>query len=288
MNAAAENAQPISAPRRNSWLRFARRTLVVLLFAYLAIVVLLMIFEESLIFFPAKYPDGDWNPAGLIFEDAWFEAADGTKLHGWFMPHDLPRAVALFAHGNAGNLSHRADLFQALHQLGIAVLAFDYRGYGRSEGSPNEAGVIADGRAARKWLANRAGVPEQGIILMGESLGGAVAVMLASEVPARALVLENTFSSVPDVAAFHYPGLPIKTFIRTRLDAAAAIKNYHGPLLQFHGDCDTIVPISLGRKLFAAANEPKRLVVIPGCDHNDARSRQFFESLDKFLDELKN
>jgi fermentation-respiration switch protein FrsA (DUF1100 family) len=272
--------------RRAGALRIAWRVLRVLLVVYLLIVLLLMIFEESLIFFPSKYPDGAWNPPELTFEDAWFEAADGTKLHGWYVPHDRPRAVALFAHGNAGNLSHRADLLQALNRLGVAVLAFDYRGYGRSGGSPNEEGVLADGRAARKWLAERAGVPEKDIVLMGESLGGGVAAILAAEAPSRGLVLENTFSSIPEVAAAHYPGLPVKMLMRTRFDAATAIKSFHGPLLQFHGDCDTIVPFALGKKLFDAANEPKQFVAISGCDHNDPRSRQFFEELNRFLDDL--
>ncbi|HEY2761113.1 MAG TPA: alpha/beta hydrolase [Pirellulales bacterium] len=256
-----------------------------MLIAYLLIVLLMMFFEESLLFFPAKYPDGDWNPPGLAFEDAWFDAADGTHLHGWFVPCEHPRAVALFAHGNAGNLSHRADLLEKLHQMGVAVLEFDYRGYGRSAGQPTEAGILADGRAARTWLAKRAGVPESEIVLMGESLGGAVAVQLASETTARGLVLENTFSSAPDVAAFHYPWLPVK-MMRTKLDSASAIGKYHGPLLQVHGDADTIVPIRLGQKLFEAANEPKQFVVIHGGDHNDPRTRQFFTTLDQFLDQL--
>ena len=181
-----------------------------LLLAYLLIVLAMMFLENSLLYFPAKYPDGDWNPPGLVFEDAWFNAADGTELHGWFVPCENPRAVALFLHGNAGNMTHRDDMLRELHRLGVAVLAFDYRGYGRSEGSPTEAGILADGRAARKWLAERAGIPESEIVLMGESLGGAVAVQLAAEAPARGLVLENVFCSLPDVAAFHYPWLPVQ------------------------------------------------------------------------------
>src|SRR5262245_53168602 len=112
--------------------RLARRiwrVVRVLLIAYLLIVILMMFLEESFLFFPTRYPDGDWKPSGLVFEDAWFKAADGTHLHGWFVPHGQPRAVALFAHGNAGNLSHRSDMLRALHELGVAVLAFDYRGY---------------------------------------------------------------------------------------------------------------------------------------------------------------
>jgi hypothetical protein len=246
----------------------------------------MMFKEESLLFFPTRYPDGIWHPLGLEFEDAWITTADGVRIHGWYIPCENPRVVALFAHGNGGNLSHREDYYRELHRLGVAVLAFDYRGYGRSEGSPTEAGILADGRAARAWLAKRAGVPESQIVLMGESLGGAVAVHLASEASARALILENTFSSAPDVGAFHYPWLPIKLLMRTKLDSASLISKYHGPLLQTHGDADTIVPISLGRKLFDAANEPKQFVLIAGGDHNDMRTPQWHAALDQFLNSL--
>jgi hypothetical protein len=258
-----------------------------LLIVYSLVVVMMMLREETFLYFPVKYPEGDWNPPGLVFEDAWFDAADGTHLHGWFVPCEHARAVALFAHGNAGNLSHRAELLADLHRLGVAVLAFDYRGYGRSAGSPTEAGVLADGRAARAWLAKRAGISESDLVLMGESLGGAVAVQLAAEAPARGLVLENTFSSAPDVAGFHYPWLPVK-LMRTKFDSASAIAKYHGPLLQVHGDADTIVPIRFGQKLFAAANEPKRFVIISGGDHNDPRTPQFFQAVHQFLESLPN
>lgn len=287
MDARAEQARRLNAdstlPRSIAW--GVWRVLRLVLVAYLLIVLLMMILEESFLYFPTKFPDGDWHPPGLAFEDAWFDAADGTHLHGWFVPCENPRAVALFAHGNAGNLSHRADYLFALHRLGVAVLAFDYRGYGRSAGSPTEAGIMADARAARTWLAKRAGIPESDIVLMGESLGGAVMVQMAAEVPARGLVLENTFTRARDVAGVHYPWLPVQ-LMRTQLDSAAQIGKYHGPLLQAHGGADTIVPYQLGRQLFDAANEPKQFVTIKGGDHNDPRTPQFYQALDQFLKDL--
>jgi uncharacterized protein len=273
-------------PRLPTAVRKSWRIIRILLIAYLLILILMMFFEESMLYFPEKYPGGYWTPAGLQFEDAWFTAADGTKLHGWYVPHEKPRAYALFSHGNAGNISGRDDVLRELHRLGVAVLAYDYRGYGRSEGAPNEQGVLADGRAARTWLAKHAGVQESAIIMMGESLGGAVSAILAGEAPARGLVIENSFSSAPEVGAFHYPWLPIKQFMRTQLDAAKAIKNYHGPYLQVHGTADTIVPFSIGKQLFAAANEPKQFVEISAGDHNDPRTPQFYAALDKLIDSL--
>jgi len=258
-----------------------------LLAGYLLVLVLLMFLEESLIFFPARFPEGDWEPPGLRFEDAWFQAADGTRLHGWYVPHSAPRARVLFCHGNAGNVSHRAGIVQMLqHHTGVAVLVFDYRGYGRSEGKPHEPGILADARAARAWLARRENIPESEIVLMGESLGGAVAVELAATDGARALILENTFSSLPDVAAHYYPWLPVRRLLRTRLDAAARIAAYHGPLLQSHGDADTIIPIEFGRRLFEAAHQPKQFLTLPGLDHNDPHPPSYYDALAAFLDRL--
>jgi fermentation-respiration switch protein FrsA (DUF1100 family) len=254
------------------------------LFAYFAMVIGMVLLENSLIFFPSAYPVGNWKPFSLAFEDAWFEAADGTKLHGWYVPVDEPRAVVLFAHGNAGNLSDRAEVVADLtKRLRVSLLIFDYRGYGRSEGTPSESGVLSDGRAARDWLARRAGIEPAQVVLYGESLGGAVMVDLAARDGARGLVVESTFSSLPDVAAYHYRWLPVRLLMRSRLDSVAKIGAYHGPLLQIHGDADTIVPIALAQRLFAAANEPKQFAVIPGGDHNDPRRAAFFRAFDQFV-----
>jgi len=256
---------------------------------YLVVLLAFMALEDSLLFFPSKYPEGDWSPRGLAFEDAWFSAPDGTRLHGWYVPAENPRAQVLFAHGNAGHLAHRADLARVLAQeMGVSVLMFDYRGFGRSEGKgPNEAGVLTDARAARAWLAQRAGVKERDIVLMGESIGGAVAVDLAAD-GARGLILENTFSSLPDVAGFHYPWLPIRLLLRSRFDSAQRITGYQGPLLQCHGDVDEIVPMKFGRRLHDAANGPKEWIEIQGGSHNDPRSEEWLRAIDQFFGRLPN
>ena len=219
--------------------------------------------EKSIVFAPNRYPDGDWRPAGLAFEDAWFTAKDGTRLHGWYAPHEQPRAVVLYCHGNGGNVALWADVLRILHdRLGVTAMGFDYRGYGRSEGTPSEAGVLADARAARTWLAQRAGVAENQIVLMGRSLGGAVAVDLATD-GARGLVLESTFTSMPDVGQAMLPYLPVRLVMRTQFNSLAKIGKYHGPLLQSHGTGDRLIPYAMGRQLFAAANEPKQFMRSP-------------------------
>lgn len=243
-----------------------------------------MFFEESLIFVPARHPVGEWRPRGLKFEDAQFEAADGTALHGWYVPCKDRLAAVLLCHGNAGNVTNRAELLRALHdRVGVSVLCFDYRGYGRSEGSPDETGVLQDARAARTWLAQRAGVAEGDIVLMGRSLGGGVAVDLAATDGARGLILESTFTSLPDVAGAHVAWLPAKTLMRNRLDSIEKIGNYRGPLLHSHGDADRLIPFEQGQRLFAAANGPKRFVTIAGGDHNDPQSEEYYRALDEFF-----
>jgi uncharacterized protein len=270
---------------RKAWLWQILRLIRFAATVYLLVLVILMFFEESLIFIPSRYPEGDWRPSGLAFEDAKFQAADGTKLHGWYGPHAKPRAVILFCHGNAGNVTHRAEILWKLNNdVGASVLIFDYRGYGRSEGKPNETGILSDARAARAWLAKRENIAEKDIVMMGESLGGAVAVDLAAKDGAKGLVLISTFTSVPDVAAYHYPVFPVRLLMRTRLDAVGQIANYKGPLLQMHGEADTIVPFKIGRQLFDAANEPKQFLVFPNHDHNDTLPDHFFQTLKTFLD----
>jgi uncharacterized protein len=262
----------------------AWRTGRVFLIAYLVLLFVMMRLENSMIFFPLNLPDDNWAPRGIAREDVWFQATDGTKIHGWYVPHSQPRAVILFCHGNGGNITHRTDVIRTLRdRLDATVLIFDYRGYGKSEGKPDEAGVLADARAARTWLAKRAGVAEERIVLMGESLGGAVAVDLAAD-GARALILENTFNALPDLAAHHYPWLPVRLLMRTQFNSAAKIRNYHGPLHQSHGDRDSIVPLQFAKRLFDAANEPKQFLLIEGADHNDGRSLRYYDKLREFLD----
>lgn len=283
-------AKPPPAPMLKRWQRrvLVRLVLYPLLFL-IAVIGSLMWLEESLIFFPAKYPEGNWEPLGLSFEDAHFSTEDGVKLHGWYVPHKNPRAVILYCHGNAGNLTHRASMLEMLHDdVGASVLILDYRGYGRSEGSPNEKGVLADARAARAWLADREGIAEHEVVLMGRSLGGAVAVDLAAKDGAKGLILESTFTSIPDMATHIYPWLPIRALIRNRLDSLSKIVEYDGPLLQSHGDADSIVPYDSGQQLFEAANEPKQFVSLSGAGHNEPLPRSYYSRLGQFLDSLNH
>lgn len=244
-------------------------------------------FERSQIYQPAAYPAGDWNPPGADFEDAFFQSEDGTHLHGWYFDHPQPQAVVLFAHGNAGNLTGRYDMIRELRDRHrVSVLIFDYRGYGRSAGTPEEAGILQDARAARRWLANRARVSESDIVLMGRSLGGGVATDLAASDGARALILISTFTSLPDLARHHMPLVAASVRMTNRLDSLGKIGDYSGPLLQCHGDADELIPIEHALELFGAAPGPRQFVTVPGGGHNDPLSEEFHESFDQLLDSL--
>lgn len=242
--------------------------------------------DERLLFFPVKYPDGDYAPSGLRVDDAWFQSADGTKLHGWYCPVERPTAVLLYCHGNGGNLTYDAPLLRFFQlYLKATVLEFDYRGYGRSEGRPTAEGVVADARAARAYLARKAGVSESQIVLMGRSLGGAVAVQLTTDVRPRGLVLESTFSSLKEMAKHHYPLLS-GVVPADKLDSAAALARYDGPLLQSHGDADRVIPFASGEALFLTAKGKKEFFRIPKGDHNDQNPPEYYSKLISFVAEL--
>ena len=171
--------------------------------------------------------------------------------------------------GNAGNRAYRSGLARAFREHGVAVLLFDYRGYGGNEGRPTEAGLAFDARAARAYLATRADVDPQRVVYFGESLGAAVAIGLAVEHPPAALVLRSPFTSLADVGRLHYPFLPVRWLLRDRFQSLERIAQIASPVLVIAGDRDSVVPLEQSRQLYAAASAPKRLVIISGADHND-------------------
>lgn len=242
--------------------------------------------DELLLFRPTKFPQGEWEPKNLKYEDVWFTAADGVKLHGWFCPHDEPVATVLYVHGTGGNLSDRRFLLKLLQtELRLSVFIFDYRGYGRSAGVPSVPGALLDAKAARAEVARVAGVDPQDIVLMGRSLGGAIAIQLAAEEAPRGLIVESSFSSLKDMATLHFPNLAW-IVPADKLNSVAAISNYSGPYLQSHGDADTLIPFDSGKALFEAANHPKQFIRIPRANHNDPQSRAYYRALGRFLNSL--
>ena len=249
--------------------------------------------ERYLIFFPEKEIFQEPASRGLDFEDVYFEASDGVRLHGWYVPGPGESTLVWF-HGNAGNISNRVDNIAELHdRLGVNVFIFDYRGYGRSEGTPSEEGTYLDGDAAMSYLGSREGVDRGKIVLFGRSLGCAVAAEMATRHEAYAVILESAFTSVPAMAGRVYPFLPgigllTRTFVKTKYDTLSKLKDIRAPIMLLHGDRDGIVPNDMGVELFEAANPPKRFYTIEGADHNDTYlvgGRAYYEALGSFLDD---
>jgi len=251
--------------------------------AYVGVIIVLMALERYLIFHPAKASDS-WEPPGAQVQDVELEM-DGARLHGWWAPLKGARCAVLFCHGNAGNLSHRGYAIERWHRtMQASVLLFDYPGYGRSEGTPDESGCYRAAEAAYQWLVKSAGVTPEHVIIVGESLGASVAVETARHHDHEALVLISGFTSVPDMAGVTFPLLPLRWLVRNRFDNLAKISECKRPVFIAHGTADRIVPYWMSKKLFEAANEPKRLFTMPDRDHNEPPGEDFYRALGEFLE----
>ena len=235
---------------------------------YVGLTLLLFVFQERFIYFPTKTITATPATIGLEYEPVQIKTEDGYKLSGWFIPVENAADVVLFFHGNAGNISHRLESIAFFHRLGLNVLIIDYRGYGQSEGWPNEAGTYRDAEAAWRYLLEIKGYKPEQIIIFGRSLGGAVAAWLAQQHPPKALILESTFTSVPDMGASQFPFLPVRTLARVQYNTQARLSHLHIPVLIVHSPDDDVIPYSHGRQLFDAANEPKEFLQLLG-RHND-------------------
>jgi fermentation-respiration switch protein FrsA (DUF1100 family) len=212
------------------------------------------------------FPDRTMPPAPPGVEERTITTADGVRLHGWYAAPATPLATLVWSHGNGGNIADRTDVQLALVDAGLAVLAYDYRGYGKSEGRPSEPGVYLDARAAYDSERDR-GVSADRLIAFGESLGGAVALELATERACAGIVLVSTFTRLADVARVHYG--PLAAMAGRRFDSLARVRRVRVPMFVAHGDRDEVVPYDLGERLYAAAPEPKRFFRAVGAHHND-------------------
>ena len=229
--------------------------------------------EQMFLYFPARELVTTPATMRLEYEDVFFSAADGTQLHGWYLPGDPGKPLVVFCHGNAGNISHRVANLRLLRQLGLAVFIISYRGYGRSEGTPSEEGTYSDMRGALSWLKDRGWTVER-MIYFGRSVGAGVALQLALEQPPGALVLESPFTSIPAMGRQHYSLLWTLGgwAVDARYDNLEKIGRLKSPLLVFHGDRDGIVPHRMGKELFDRAPQPKSFYSIAGAGHNDTYS----------------
>ncbi len=256
-------------------------SLSTLVVGYLCIVAFMVCSETSLVYPAPRYPVGYWKPTPKNIEDIEFPSTDGTLLNGWYVNHPSPKGTLLYFHGNGENISHLTKLMRRLNEeYGLRVFVFDYRGYGKSQGEPNEEGLLHDSRAALQWLNKRTGTSPTEVIFHGRSIGGGVAVELASVTGCKALVLENTFATMPDAAANLYPWLPVRILMRNQFPSIKHIAQCTVPLLQCHGTADRLVPYWSGRKLFdACPSKFKQFVSVPGGGHNDESPDDFWLAL---------
>jgi len=242
-----------------------------MIFTLIVIIILFIIFvrylENTSIFYPKRSLTETPENLGLPFEDVTIVTQDHVKLHGWLIKASSAQSTLIFFHGNAGNIGGRLGKIDLFHQIGINVLIIDYRGYGNSEGYPTEEGIYKDATAAYDYLLQRDDMRGQNIISYGASLGGAVAIDLAVKRPVSCVIVDSTFSSATDMAKRIYPFIP-SFLIQTKMDSIGKIANIDVPILFIHSVEDRTVPIALGRKLFDAAGEPKKMIEIIG-DHND-------------------
>lgn len=282
------HAPPMDAAptRRRRWMKWLRLALFLAL-----LFMLLRWFEHRMTYAPYVPLDATGDELRRPREDVWLATKDGVKINAWFFPAhtNSPRRhlVFLIAHGNGGNISHRLELYDTLLATGAGVLAFDYRGYGRSEGRPGEEGTYLDAQAAHAWLVARGFAPTN-IIAYAESLGGGIACELAVREKLGGLILQSCFTSVPDIGSEMFPWLPVRWLARIRYDNVAKLPRIHVPVLVMHGHQDTITRFHHGEKLFAAANEPKLFLELDG-GHNDqpkASHQKFSATLEKFLTDL--
>lgn len=246
---------------------FVLKILVGLGIAFLLFYFYVRYLERRTTYLPSRILEANPGQVGLAYEDIYFETSDNIKLHGWLIPAENAKLSLIFCHGNAGNISNRLDKILFFNKLGLNLFIFDYRGYGLSNGTPSEVGLYRDSEAAYNFLKSREPI-DQKIIVFGASLGGAVAVDLASKQPLDGLILEGAFASAVDIARTFYPFIP-SFFVNSKFDNIKKISIMKIPKLIIHSENDEIIPFSHGRKIFDRASEPKQFLKING-GHNDA------------------
>jgi fermentation-respiration switch protein FrsA (DUF1100 family) len=262
--------------------------LILITAIYAGLAIFLFFTQSRLIYFPTSEIVAAPDQIGLSYKSVSFKAPDGVKLSGWLVPSDSPRGVVIFCHGNAGNISHRLESIEIFNRLRLSTFIFDYRGYGTSKGTPSEEGSYLDVKGAWNYLIEHEGLAPSDIILFGRSLGGAVAAWLARQHTPKALIIESTFTSAPDLAGELYFYLPVKLLCRYKYNALAAIREIKCPVLIVHSQEDEIVPFRHGRMLFEAANNPRAFLKISG-SHNEGfiiSSDVYINGLKAFLDQV--
>lgn len=243
-------------------------------------------FIERQVFFPEREHYAQPADFGLTAQDVGLTTTDGLRLHGWYVPAPGAANLVLFCHGNAGNISHRLENLALMHQAGMAVFIFDYRGFGQSQGKPSEQGMYLDAEAAWAWAREQAAKQGGEVVIFGRSLGGVAAVYMASRQKPAGLVLESTFTNLGAMAKTFFPVPGLEGWLKGRFNSLGRAPRVSCPVLMQHGDADEIVPYRLGRELFEALPQPKKFVTLHGAGHNDTYlvgGAAYFSRLQRFV-----
>lgn len=259
---------------------------LIIVIGYLGLVLLVAWLQDRLVYFPEARLVTDPGESGLDYSDITFRSRDGIPLSAWYVPSADRKGVVLYCHGNGGNISYRYEYLKVFSELGLTTFIFDYRGYGKSQGRPSEEGTYLDAVGAWHYLVEEKGVLPREIILYGESLGGAVAAWLARERDPRALILQSTFTSLPDIGAEIYPFLPVRLISRYQYSTLDYLSEVKCPVLVIHSRDDEIVPFTHGVRLHAAVTGRKDFLELRG-DHNSGTMQSmeaFKKGLNRFLE----
>lgn len=263
--------------------------LLYILVGYILVLALVRIFESRLIFFP-DYPgrlEGDWHPRTLPVQDVWLTASDGTRLHAWWIPHDKAQFTFLAFHGNAANITNRTPVYEFLRDLPANVLALEYRGYGRSEGRPSEAGLYRDADAAYQYLVTTKGTDPKSIVSFGQSLGTTVAARLAAHREVGGVILEAPFPSAARLARQLFWFLPgVSLLVQSQFNTRARLQEITAPILIVHCTQDPVIPFHFGQEVYSAARPPKDFLQINGTCHEESSllaPEQYRAALQTFL-----
>ncbi len=275
---------PTSKRRTNSWKRLAK----VVFTTYLGALLVLMFFERALLFPAPSIENGDWHADKFGAQESFVESTDKTKIHVWTFANANSNRTLLFCHGNGETLGFLGEeLADIRDRWNVNVVAFDFRGYGKTGGVATEADILSDSVAVAKWIDSNPQFRDHQRIVFGRSLGGASAVEIATKTKVDGLILDRTFSSIVDVAADRYFFFPIRLVMRNQFRSVEKIPNYIGPLLQVHGDVDEVVPYRYGKKLFdACATQRKEFLKVVGLHHNDPWPKEFWDAGRKFIEKL--
>lgn len=255
----------------------------ILVFFYIVFLGYVYLFQHRLVYVPSRDIVAEPSQIGLAYEEMFIEVTEGNSIHAWFIPAEEKKGVVLFCHGNAGNISHRLQTIEILHNLNMSVMIFDYQGYGKSDGRPGENKTYQDAMASWKYLTEEMSIKPDKIFIMGRSLGGAVAADLAVNTDPAGIILESTFTSAKDIGAELFSFLPVRLLSRFEYNTMSKLRQISSPLMIVHSPGDEIIPYAHGLKLYENARKPRYFTEIHG-GHNSG----FLESRSIYVKALEN